>query len=129
MWIQHVILKVDDQERALAFYAGVLGFEKAEDEGGARSRWLTVASPATPGGAQLLLESNALPPSRTAQRALRQAGFPAAVLSTDDIAADYRRLKAAGVTFRGVPRRSGSARSVFFDDTCGNFIVLRQASG
>jgi hypothetical protein len=51
-------------------------------------------------------------------------GYPAAILSTRNIALEYRRLKKLGVKFRGAPRKTRSARFVFFDDTCGNFIVL-----
>jgi hypothetical protein len=60
------------------------------------------------------------------RRAFYDAGFPAAVLSTNDIDVEYERLKGLGVKFRGKPKKVGSGRFVFFDDTCGNLIVLRQ---
>jgi catechol 2,3-dioxygenase-like lactoylglutathione lyase family enzyme len=37
MQIRHVILKVSDQTKALAFYTEVLGFVKAQDRVGAHS--------------------------------------------------------------------------------------------
>ena len=36
---------VDDQEKALNFYTGVLGFVKKEDVAAGEFRWLTVVSP------------------------------------------------------------------------------------
>jgi catechol 2,3-dioxygenase-like lactoylglutathione lyase family enzyme len=128
MQIRHVILKVDDQDKALAFYTNVLGFVKTEDRRGPRLRWLTVSSPGRARGAELVLESNAYAPARASQNALYDAVFPAAILSTKDIAAEYQRLKALGVKFRGKPKKMGAVSYVFFDDTCGNFIVLRQVA-
>lgn len=125
MQIRHVIIKVDDQEKALAFYTHVLGFVKSSD-GAGRVRWLAVASPEGPKGVELVLESNAPAPARAAQKALYDSVYPAAILSTNDIAAEYERLKGLGVKFRGRPKNNGSVSFVFFDDTCGNFIVLRQ---
>ena len=56
MQIRHAIIKVDDQDKALAFYTSVLGFKKTQDRAG-RVRWLTVASPRGPKGVELVLES------------------------------------------------------------------------
>jgi catechol 2,3-dioxygenase-like lactoylglutathione lyase family enzyme len=127
MQIRHVIIKVDDQDKALAFYTSVLGFVKTRDHRGGRVRWLTISSPEGPKGVELVLESNSSAPARAAQKALYDAVFPAAVLSTNDIAVEYQRLKSLGVKFRGKPKQMGSVTFVFFDDTCGNFIVLRQS--
>jgi catechol 2,3-dioxygenase-like lactoylglutathione lyase family enzyme len=127
MQIRHVIIKVDDQDKALAFYTSVLGFVKTRDDRRGRLRWLTVSSRKGPRGAELVLEPNSYRPARASQKALYDAVFPAAILSTNDIAAEYQRLKALGVKFRGKPKKVGSRSFVFFDDTCGNFIVLLQS--
>jgi catechol 2,3-dioxygenase-like lactoylglutathione lyase family enzyme len=127
MQIRHVIIKVDDQDKALAFYTNVLGFAKAQDVRVGRGRWLTVSASKGPKSAELVLESNSYAPARASQKALHDAVFPAAILSTDNIAAEYQRLKSLGVKFRGKPKKMGSTSFVFFDDTCGNFIVLRQS--
>jgi catechol 2,3-dioxygenase-like lactoylglutathione lyase family enzyme len=129
MQIRHVIIKVDDQDKALAFYTTVLGFVKTRDNRGGRVRWLTISSPQGPEGVELVLEPNSAAPARAAQKALYDAGFPAAVLSTNDVVGEYQRLKSLGVRFRGKPKKVGSISFVFFDDTCGNFIVLRQGEG
>lgn len=127
MQIRHVIIKVDDQDKALAFYTTVLGFVKTRDYPVGGVRWLTVSSPEGPEGVELVLEPNSFPPALASQKALYDAGFPATVLSTNDIAVEYQRLKSLGVKFRGEPKRMGLSSFVFFDDTCGNFIVLRQS--
>lgn len=126
MQIRHVILKVDDQDKALAFYTEVLGLVKTGDKRGRSRRWLTVAAPDGPTGAELVLEPNSAAPARAAQKALYEGRYPAAILSTKNIAVDYRRLKKLGVKFRGTPRKIPAGKFVFFDDTCGNLIVLRE---
>lgn len=127
MQIRHVIIKVDDQDKALAFYTNILGFVKTRDDRRGRLRWLTVSSRKGPKSAELVLEPNASRPALASQKALYDAVFPAAILSTDDIVAEYQRLKTLGVKFRGKPKKSGSRRFAFFDDTCGNFIVLLES--
>jgi len=123
MQLRHVILKVDDQDKALAFYTNVLGFKKRSDVHGPRMRRLTVGS----NGVELVLESSSPAPARKAQQALYDAVFPAAIVSTKDIDRDYERLKRLGVKFRGKPKQLGTIRFAFFDDTCGNYIVLQSS--
>ena len=126
MQIKHVLIKVDDQDKALAFYTEVLGLTKKVDVDMGRDRWLTVVAPDDADGTELVLETNRLEPSRQAQELLYDAKFPATVLTTADIDADYRRLSSLGVQFLGEPRRMGSIVTAFFDDTCGNIINLTQ---
>jgi catechol 2,3-dioxygenase-like lactoylglutathione lyase family enzyme len=128
MQIRHVIIKVDDQDKALAFYTNVLGFVKTQDASASGVRWLTVSSPEDPQGAELVLEPNSAKPALAAQEALYSAGYPAAVLSTNDLNAEYQRLLSLGVKFRSKPKKLGSIAFAFFDDTCGNFIVLQQSA-
>ena len=124
MQIRHAVIKVDDQDKALAFYTEVLGFEKRCDLAGP-IRWLTVGA-RDGGGLELVLEPNHMPPALASQRALYEGGFPATILSTDDIRAEFDRLSGLGVHFRGEPTTMGPVSFVFFDDTCGNLIVLKQ---
>ena len=125
MQIRHVVIKVDDQDKALAFYTTVLGFVKKVDFAGP-IRWLTVCSPEGAEGVELVLEPNNLPAALASQKTLYDAGLPATVFTTNDIAAEYLRLKGLGVKFRGEPKSMGPVTFVFFDDTCGNLIVLNQ---
>ena len=125
MQIRHVIIKVNDQDKALAFYTTILGFVKKHDIPGT-IRWLTVISKEGADGVELVLEPNHLPPALASQKALYDEGFPATMFSTDNIDAEYNRLTALGVKFRGKPKNVGPITFAFFDDTCGNFIVLSQ---
>jgi catechol 2,3-dioxygenase-like lactoylglutathione lyase family enzyme len=82
MQLRHIILKVEDQDRALEFYTKVLGFEKAQDRLGKRTRWLSVRAPEGAAGVELVLETNSFAPARKSQKALYDGGFPAAILTT-----------------------------------------------
>ena len=63
------------------------------------------------------------------QKAMLEAGIPALALNTKDVRADFARLSAKGVVFRGAPQDRGPIVSVMFEDTCGNLIHLVQAKG
>jgi len=126
MQITLASIMVEDQDRALDFYTRVVGFEKKNDISMGAFRWLTVCSPEGAAGAELVLEPMAFPPARTYQKALFEAGIPATAFITKDIAAEYARLKALGVGFRGEPKSMGPIKTVVFEDTCGNLINLVQ---
>jgi catechol 2,3-dioxygenase-like lactoylglutathione lyase family enzyme len=128
MQLKFISLMVEDQERALAFYTSVLGFEKMADIPMGEYRWLTVTSPDGLPGVELVLEPMAFPPARAYQKALFDAGIPATALITKDIAVDFQRLKARGVVFRGEPTAMGPITAVAFEDTCGNLINLVQTT-
>ncbi len=117
---------VDDQEKALAFYTNVLGFQKKEDIPMGPHRWLTVTSPEGAEGVELVLEPTAFEPARVYQRALCDAGIPATAFLTDDVHGEYARLKERGVLFRGEPTAAGPVTVVLFEDTCGNLLNLVQ---
>ena len=125
MQICHVVIKVDDQDKALAFYTNILGFVKKLDFPGT-IRYLTVVSPEGAEGVELVLEPNHFPAALASQKALYDAGFPATIFTTNDIAAEYKRLVSVGLKFRGKPKDMGPVTFAFFDDTCGNLIVLNQ---
>ena len=128
MQIRHVVIKVDDQDKALAFYTTILGFVKKVDFPGA-IRYLTVISPEGPDGVELVLEPNHFPPALASQKALYDGGFPATIFTTNDIAVEYKRLMSLGVKFREKPKSMGPVTFAFFDDNCGNLIVLNQRTG
>lgn len=127
MQITLTSVMVQDQDKALAFYTEMLGFEKKHDiPMGGPHRWLTVTSPEGAHGVELLLEPMAFPPARDFQKALYDTGMPATAFMTADIAAEYARLKAKGVVFRGEPKDYGMVQAVLFEDGCGNLINLVQ---
>lgn len=119
---------VDDQAKAQKFYTEVLGFITKRDIPMGSARWLTVVSPAEPDGTELLLEPmGGLAEAPGFQKALFKAGIPIAAFAVDDINAEYKRMKALGVEFRGQPSKPevGPSTAVL-NDTCGNFIQLFQ---
>jgi catechol 2,3-dioxygenase-like lactoylglutathione lyase family enzyme len=115
---------VDDQEKALQFYTGVLGFEKRADIPFGDDRWLTVVSPEGDQHFELVLEPMRFSPARVYQKALYDAGIPLTAFFSSNIHEEYQRLKARGVIFRGEPADMGAIWSVIFEDTCGNLINL-----
>jgi predicted enzyme related to lactoylglutathione lyase len=117
---------VDDQERALGFYTKVLGFAKKADITNGPYRWLTVASPEQPDGSQLQLAPNDSPAAKTYQQAIFQQGQPAAMFFTDDVKADYERIKAGGAEFTMPPTEVPGSTIAMLNDTCGNLIQITQ---
>ena len=87
---------VDDQDKALRFYADVLGFVKKNDVPAGQFRWLTVVSPEDPEGVELVLEPNESPAAKV------------------------------GVTFTTQPTKSEWGTDAVLGDTCGNLIGLHQ---
>lgn len=127
MQIKIASIMVDDQDKALAFYTGKLGFRKMADiPMGPQYKWLTVVSPEGVEGVELALEPMGFAPARVYQKALFDAGIPATAFITTDVHAEMKRLRAAGVTFRGEPVAMGPITAVMFEDTCGNLIHLVQ---
>lgn len=126
MKIKLTSVYVDDQEKALRFYTEVLGFIKKADFSNGPYRWLTVASPDEPNGTELQLALNNNPAAKTYQQALFQQNQPAAMFFTDDVQADYERMKAGGAEFTMPPTDVTASKIAMAKDTCGNLIQLTQ---
>jgi predicted enzyme related to lactoylglutathione lyase len=126
MKIKLTTLFVDDQEKALRFYTDVLGFAAKADFSQGPFRWLTVASPEEPAGAELQLALNNNPAAKSYQQAIFQQNQPAAMFFTDDLQADYERMKARGAEFTMPPTDVTASKIAMLNDTCGNLIQLTQ---
>jgi predicted enzyme related to lactoylglutathione lyase len=126
MKIKLTSVYVNDQEKALRFYTEVLGFTKKADFSQGPFRWLTVGSIEDPDGAQLQLALNDNPAAKAYQQAILQQGQPAAMFYTDDIKADYERIKARGADFTMPPTEVTGSVIAMLNDTCGNVIQLVQ---
>ena len=126
MKIKLTSVYVDDQEKALRFYTEVLGFAKKSDFSNGPFRWLTVASPDEPDGTELQLALNNNPAAKTFQQALLLQNQPAAMFFTDDLRADYERMKARGAEFTMPPTDVTASKIAMLNDTCGNLIQLTQ---
>ena len=126
MKIKWTTLYVNEQEKALKFYTGVLGFQKKSDFSQGPYRWLTVASAEDPDGVELILESNANPAAKAYQAAMNGAQMRAAQFLVNNVQAEHDRLAEQGVKFTTpVTKVTGSIIAVL-DDTCGNLIQLFQ---
>jgi catechol 2,3-dioxygenase-like lactoylglutathione lyase family enzyme len=121
-------ISIGDYDQALKFYTEVLGFVKKRDIPlGGGARWLTVVSPETPDGTELLLEPNAeYPAMKALKEALVADGIPFTAFQVDDIQSEYARLKALGVEFTMEPTNLGMVTAAVLNDTCGNLIQIYQ---
>ena len=126
MKIKLTSVYVDDQEKALRYYTEVLGFVKKSDFSNGPFRWLTVASPEDPDGIELQLALNNNPAAKTYQQALFGQSQPAAMFSSDDVQADYERMKSRGAEFTKLPTDVTASKIAVVNDTCGNLIQLTQ---
>ena len=112
-----VMIPVSDQDQALDFYVGKLGFEKRTDASyGDGDRWVEVAPP----GAATTI---ALVPPREGE----PAGIESRVgLMTEDVEADHVDLKDRGVDVDDEVMRMGGPvpPMFFFRDQDGNRLLL-----
>jgi catechol 2,3-dioxygenase-like lactoylglutathione lyase family enzyme len=115
---------VDDQDKALAFYTGPLGFVKKAEVPLGEHRWLTVVSPEDPDGTELLLEPDEHPAARPFKQALVTDGIPFASFAVEDVHAEHARLEQLGVRFVQPPVEMGPVTTAVLDDTCGNLIQI-----
>ncbi len=124
-------VRVLDQQQALDFYVGTLGFEVDSDVDMGFMRWLTVALPSDP-QRQLLLEVPAPPmlsePDAAAVRDLLTKGAlgVAAILQTDDCRATFAELSAKGVEFTQEPTEQPYGIDCALRDPFGNHIRITQ---
>ena len=126
MKIKLTTVYVDDQEKALLFYTGVLGFVKKADFSQGPFRWLTVASPEEPDGTELQLALNDNPAAKAYQQSLFQHGQPAVMFFTDDVKGDYERIKSRGAEFTMPPTEVTGSTIAQLNDTCGNLVQIVQ---
>jgi catechol 2,3-dioxygenase-like lactoylglutathione lyase family enzyme len=128
--ITHHQVWVFDQDEALEFYVGKLGFEVHTDAQMEVMRWLTVNLPGQPEREIMLLLPQ--PPvvdeeSVEEVRALVAKGAcGTTILTTDDCRADYARLAAAGVEFTQEPTERFYGIDAALRDPFGNQVRMTQ---
>ena len=126
MKIKVTSVYVDDQEKALRFYTEVLDLVKKTDFSQGPYRWLTLASAEEPDGVELQLALNNNPAAKAYQQAIFQQNQPAFMFFTDNLQADYDRIKARGVEFTTPPTDVTASKIAMLNDTCGNLIQITQ---
>ncbi|WP_282244554.1 VOC family protein [Stenotrophomonas sp. PS02300] len=131
--IETVGLYVRDQEEALAFYVGKLGFVVHTDAGNGDYRWLTVQHPDQPGFQLGLFRPG--PPVHDAATAqalnalVAKGAMPPVVLTVADCQATYERLSAAGVEFMQEPvARYGTVDAGFRDPSGNGWKLIERAA-
>ncbi len=115
--IQTVTIPVADQDRALAFYRDVLGFEVRADSTFGNDRWLSVA----PAGSTVDFTLHPPFPGRAGPG--WQQGL---VLHTDDIDAVIAALRKAGVEVADAERQGWGIQTQFSDPDGNGFVLLQQ---
>jgi catechol 2,3-dioxygenase-like lactoylglutathione lyase family enzyme len=126
-------LYVRDQDEAVDFYVGKLGFEVKNDVKNGDYRWLTVQHPEQPSFELGLFEPQAPPLDAASVQALRElvakGAMPPLVLTVDDVRAAYDRLRARGVEFTQEPVERYGTIDAGFRDPSGNGWKMRQGRG
>src|SRR6185312_1599887 len=117
-------LYVRDQDEAVEFYVGKLGFSVHTDAKNGDYRWLTVQHPDQP-SFQLGLFTPQAPlvdaaTAQTLKEAVAKGAMPPMVLVVDDCRAAYARMHAAGVEFTQEPVSRYGATDASFRDPSGN---------
>jgi catechol 2,3-dioxygenase-like lactoylglutathione lyase family enzyme len=120
-----------DQDEALDFYVGKLGFEVDTDADLGFMRWLTIKLPADP-DRELLLEVPG-PPALSDETAAQVRDLVtkgalgvAAILTTDDCQKTYDSLVAKGVEFTELPTKQPYGVDCALRDPFGNHIRITQ---
>jgi predicted enzyme related to lactoylglutathione lyase len=121
--VSQVIVPVDDQERAKAFWTGVLGFELRTDAPyGEEQRWIEVAPPA---GAPLLVLTPR-PAGERRREVLDGLPHSPVFFTCDDIEQTYRQLSERGVEFPTPPTKMDFGWWALFEDEEGTRYALGQ---
>jgi len=115
---------VDDQAKACAF----IRRRWLREEGGLQQRpfrWLTVVREEPEGTSCSWRSTMTRRPKPTSRRGFKQ-GQPAVMFFTDDLQADYERIKARGVEFIMAPTDVTGSKIAKLNDGCGNLIQVTQ---
>ena len=131
--LSHATVWVLDQDRALDFYTGKLGFEVRTDVTMDSFRWLTVGAPGQP-DVELVLAFPGPPmldpeSAEMVQRLVAKGALGAGVLATDDCRATYDELRSRGVEFIQEPAERQYGIEATFRDDSGNWFSLTQRAG
>jgi uncharacterized glyoxalase superfamily protein PhnB len=130
--VSHCFLYAGDQDRSLAFYRDVLGFEVTNDVQFEQMRWLSLSSPAQP-GLEIVLETPDANPGISETDVASLADLLAkgylntVIFKTDDCDALFERVSASGaeVTQEPIDQPYG-VRDCAFRDPAGNPVRFSQ---
>lgn len=120
-----------DQDAALEFYVGKLGFQVAADVDLGFMRWLCISLPGDP-TREVLLEKPGAPRMDDATAAqvrelLTKGAMPGSLfVTTDDARATFEQLKAKGVEFTDEPEERPYGIDFGVRDPFGNAVRIGQ---
>jgi catechol 2,3-dioxygenase-like lactoylglutathione lyase family enzyme len=117
-----VTIVVENYDRAIEFFTGILGFDLVEDSlsltnDGRSKRWVVVRPPGAETG---ILLARADGQRQTAAVGNQVAGRVGFFLRVNDFDAVYERMMAADVEFVTSPRTEPYGRVAVFRDIAGN---------
>ena len=128
--LSHATIWVLDQDEALAFYTGKLGFEVRTDQRIDDFRWVTVGPPGQPDLEIVLLVPGPpmMPPEAAEQikSLIGKGAMGSGVFGTDDCRATYEELKGRGVEFTEEPSERPYGIDAALKDPSGNSIRIVQ---
>jgi catechol 2,3-dioxygenase-like lactoylglutathione lyase family enzyme len=132
--VQVAGIYVRDQDEALEYYVGKLGFEVHTDARNGDYRWLTVKHPDQPDFQLGLFRPQApLVDDSTAQNlneAVAKGAMPPLVLVVDDCRAAYDEMRSRGVEFtQGPVERYGNVDASFRDPSGNGWKMLQARQG
>jgi catechol 2,3-dioxygenase-like lactoylglutathione lyase family enzyme len=118
-------IMVDDQKKAVDFYTEKLGFVVKVRFPVGEFEWVGMIAPDGPDEVQLALEPAMQDWAVAFRKGLYDNGIPATAFQSLDLLAEYDRLVARGVAFKGPPEsHPGMPVTAVLDDSCGNWIQL-----
>jgi predicted enzyme related to lactoylglutathione lyase len=113
-----VAVVVPDYDLALSFYVEPVGFTLSEDtDRGGGKRWVVVSPGAGSAGLLLAVATDDRQRAAIGNQTGGRVGF---FLRTDDFAATYARMLAAGVEFLEQPRHEDYGSVAVWQDPWGN---------
>jgi predicted enzyme related to lactoylglutathione lyase len=121
--VSKVVIEVEDQDRAKAFWTETMGFELVQDAPYGEERWLEVRSPDR--AIDLVLE---LRTGEWAERPMVPEHLPTSnvMFRCDDLTETYQELSARGVGFPQPPVQQPFGSWSMFEDGEGNRFALEQ---
>jgi predicted enzyme related to lactoylglutathione lyase len=114
--IKQVVLEVEDQDRALAFWTGAMGFDLAYDGRSGGERWLEVR---TPDHAVTVVLRQGEPSTASDGLPISNVFF-----HCEDLSRTYEELRARGVGFPQPPVRQPFGWWSMFEDSDGKRFAL-----
>jgi catechol 2,3-dioxygenase-like lactoylglutathione lyase family enzyme len=129
--ISHSLLWVFDQDEALDFYVGKLGFEIHTDAQLEHMRFLTVNAPGDPNHEVMLMLPKPPAVDEANAEAVRNVvalghGGGGLIVTTDDCRGDYEKLVAQGVEFTEEPTERFYGIDCAMRDPFGNSVRMTQ---